>query len=376
MHLLIALYRYFDWGGLQLDARRIMDEALRRGHQVTVFCTQWDNPPEDIHVEKTAVRGMTNCARMRHFVEDWKRRLEVGDVDVSLAMNRVPEADFFFAGDVCMRAFYRRRRLWPLLRLLPRYHAVMAMERETITCPKTQILHISPMQKTDYIREYGVDASRFHLLPPGMDPACRRPDEEATAASIRQTLRRQLGLQDDQLLLIQVGSGLKAKGMDRTIAAVAALPPPLRNRCRLAIVGNAPAAKLRDIAKAHHMEHQLILPGARHDVPQWLLAADAMLHPAREEGAGSVLVEGIAAGIPVLCSAACGFAPYVQAAAGYVTDEPFRQEAFNAMSVKLLQNLSEATAQTRAYAKTQDFCRRAAVVVDVLERKHLQEMEL
>jgi UDP-glucose:(heptosyl)LPS alpha-1,3-glucosyltransferase len=53
----------------------------------------------------------------------------------------------------------------------------------------------------------------------------------------RRAFRREFALGDDDLLLVQIGSGFKTKGLDRSLKALAALPAELRARTRLIAIG-------------------------------------------------------------------------------------------------------------------------------------------
>ncbi len=51
MNILLALFKYFPQGGLQKDTLRFAQEAARRGHNVTIFCSSWQgDKPEGINV--------------------------------------------------------------------------------------------------------------------------------------------------------------------------------------------------------------------------------------------------------------------------------------------------------------------------------------
>jgi len=43
MRLAFIIYRYFPFGGLQLDFRRMLEEGIRRGHDITVLYAYWEN---------------------------------------------------------------------------------------------------------------------------------------------------------------------------------------------------------------------------------------------------------------------------------------------------------------------------------------------
>ena len=105
-------------------------------------------------------------------------------------------------------------------------------------------------------------------------------------------------------------------------------------------------------------------------MPELLQASDLMLHPARNEATGTVLLESIACGCPVLCSDACGFASYVRESGGLVLTEPF---SLQEMKEKILavtadpQNYQRLKKQVLDYAAHVDFNRRASAAVDNLE---------
>ena len=42
MKLAFAIFRYFPFGGLQLDFSRFLKEGIRRGHAVTVLYDRWE----------------------------------------------------------------------------------------------------------------------------------------------------------------------------------------------------------------------------------------------------------------------------------------------------------------------------------------------
>jgi UDP-glucose:(heptosyl)LPS alpha-1,3-glucosyltransferase len=164
-------------------------------------------------------------------------------------------------------------------------------------------------------------------LPPGISLDRRAPPN---AADIRAAFRAEFNLGTDELLLLQVGSGFKTKGLDRSLLALAALPPTLRARTRLIAIGQDNPAPFLAQARQLGITAQFdILPG-RDDIPRFLLGADLLLHPAYNENTGTVLLEALVAGLPVLTTATCGYAHYIQDAdSGRVIPLPFAQDALN-----------------------------------------------
>ncbi|OQY23500.1 MAG: hypothetical protein B6I37_05235 [Desulfobacteraceae bacterium 4572_35.2] len=59
------------------------------------------------------------------------------------------------------------------------------------------------------------------MLPPGIQKDRLAGDDYA---ELRATKRRELGLEDDEKMVLMVGSGFKTKGLDRSLQALASLP--------------------------------------------------------------------------------------------------------------------------------------------------------
>jgi len=99
-----------------------------------------------------------------------------------------------------------------------------------------------------------------------------------------------------------------------------------------------------------------LFPG-RDDIPRFLQGADLLLHPARHENTGTIIVEAIVAGLPVLTTATCGYAFHVEAAeAGRVVASPFRQSVLdNTLHEMLTSGMQdEWSANGIRYSQTQD----------------------
>ncbi|KIQ50533.1 glucosyltransferase I RfaG, partial [Citrobacter rodentium] len=143
-----------------------------------------------------------------------------------------------------------------------------------------------------------------------------------------------------------------------TAACCASLPEALRHNTLLYIVGQDKPRKFEALAEKLGVRSNVHFFSGRNDVAELMAAADLLLHPAYQEAAGIVLLEAIAAGLPVLTSAVCGFAHYiVDANCGVAIEEPWKQEALNDILRKALTQPSLRAAwaeNARHYADTQD----------------------
>ena len=374
MRFLLAIYKYNPFGGLQRDTLRLIQELNGRGHEVVVFTTAWNGPEPSAGTTLefvSASKLRSNHSNMLKFADAFRVRRERRDFDVSVAMSRIPGADFYFAADVCMKTYWSNLHSAFALRFNPRYAAYLRLERAVVAPPsRTNIACVAQAQMRDYAAAYGTEPDRMFLLPPGMDPACRRPPE-AEAETIREETRRaNLARPADTVVLI-VSNSIYNKGTDRAIAAVGALPEERKKNICLWLVGKLPENEMRKALDDAGLAGQAVLFGQTDGVRDFMLGADLFLHPARNESAGSALIEALAAGLPVLTTDICGFAPFVQNATGTVLESPFKQDELVKMLSDMLPRLDELKKRTLAYAEKEDFCSRARVLADSLEKaKH------
>jgi len=258
-----------------------------------------------------------------------------------VGFNKMPGLDVYYAADGCYEA--RVTELYGnLYRLGGRYRHFSEYESAVFgTHSSTEILMISQLQIPIFQKFYGTPDQRLHMLPPGIARDRIAPDN---ADEIRREFRREFNIADDEQLLLMVGSGFKTKGVDRCVESWAQLPAELRKKTRLFVIGQDNPRAIKRQVKNLGLEAQFEIFSGRDDVPRFLLGADLLVHPARHENTGTVLVEALVAGLPVLVTDVCGYAHYIEKAGmGQVIPSPFSASALT----QELQKLLNTSAETR-----------------------------
>lgn len=309
MQLAFALFNYFPYGGLERDMLAMARLCRARGHNVVIYTGSWQGErPEGLDVIELPARGLTNHARNTDFALRLRERLRAEPATIVVGFNKMPGLDFYYAADVCFAAkAYEERGLF--YRLTPRCRHFLALERAVFGSDRsTQILMISQAQIGVYQRYYGTQLQRLHMLPPAIRRERVMPDDYA---ALRPQLRARYGLAADDYLLLLVGSDFKRKGLDRAIEALALLPPALRGHVQLWVAGQDKEQAFLQLAQRVGVADRVRILGGRDDISELLWAADALLHPAYSENTGTVLLEGMVAGLPVIASAVCGYAHYI-----------------------------------------------------------------
>ena len=367
MKIALALFRYFAFGGLQLDTMRIADELLARGHEVTLFVgSGGEEVPARplLTVETLPLARWSNHARAAEFARAFHARAD-GRFDVTLAMNRIPGCDFYFAADDCIVDEFLLKHSRLTVAFLPRYRVFAKIEREIFRPgAQTRILYIAERQKTAYLSRYGTEEARFFLLPPGIPEKYRHVRRDAAAAA---EVRREFGIAPDGFLLIFVGSDFRRKGLDRAVRMLARLSAEERRRVRLLAVGAGRPEQILPLVRQYGLADNVIFTGGRNDTEKLLPAADLMVLLSYSEATGTVIAESLACGTPVLCSANCGFSTLARDAGSEVVPEPWSDDAALELFRKMRDRIGEYRAKAEAYADRTDLFRRAAVAADLLE---------
>ena len=328
MKLAFVVSLWFPFGGMQRAMLRIAQACVAAGHQVDVYTGEWRGErPEGIGVYELDTRAASNHASNDLLGSAFADAVKGMGYDCRVGFTKIPGLDVYYAADPCYAA--RAAETKPFYyRWWTRYRSLLRQERAVFGRGKsTELMLIAHQEKQKFIDFYGTEAERFHLLPPGID---RDRLLKGAHAQDRARLRAEFGLDDNRRVLLCVGSRFRTKGVDRVIEAMASLTLPLRSECHLLVVGDGKPAPLQRLAERLGVGAQVSFTGTREDVPAFYRAADYLVHAARSENTGTVLIEAMICGLPVLATGNCGFAFHVQAAdAGLVLPEPFRQSELN-----------------------------------------------
>jgi glycosyltransferase involved in cell wall biosynthesis len=151
---------------------------------------------------------------------------------------------------------------------------------------------VSPAVRERLIR-WGVRAGKITIIPNGVDFDSLRYDEEAG-----ERVRAELGLSPTDYVIGVLGRLDPNKRYDLVIRAAASLLTP---SCKLLLVGDGEErVGLEELVQAHGLEDRVVFAGERQDVRAVLSAMDLFVLSSAEETFGLVVLEALAAGLPVL----------------------------------------------------------------------------
>jgi len=319
----LAIQRLVPAGGLEQHALRLAEALATRGAEVALVTTQTPaTAPAFAALRPVAARGRTNHGRLEAFAVDASREAAAWRSDLAVAFHAIPGFDALFLADPS-RARPRGLRGW-----LPRYRAFARLERAALGPEGARLaLTLSSVQRDAFARNHPASPARIELLPPTVDR--RRAGSAARPAGSASAARRALGMAEAGPVWLWIGLQPRTKGLDRTLAALAQSP-----EARLLVAGLSPEGKAgadaRRLAARLGVEARVAWLGFTGEaaLADAFAAADMLVHPSRADVTGTVILEAMASGLPVITTAACGYAEHVRAAdAGAVLPEPFEAKA-------------------------------------------------
>jgi glycosyltransferase involved in cell wall biosynthesis len=164
---------------------------------------------------------------------------------------------------------------------------------------------------------FGAQPADVHLIHHGVDLA-----RHAAAEPDRPQIRRELGLADDQVLVLSSGRFKDRKNQKLLIRAFAAASPTLTAGAVILLAGSTSSAsaayltELLDECAAFGIADRVIVRKdlSYDDMASYNAAADIAAIPSREEGLGFAVLEAMASGVAVLTAAVPGISEIVAGA--------------------------------------------------------------
>ncbi len=184
---------------------------------------------------------------------------------------------------------------------------------------------INTLNKNDLLLAVSEATRNFHVGN-GVDPLKTRVAYNGVDTNVfapdlyPRKLRKELGVPDDTMLALTVGQIGLRKGLDVLVRAIKLVAPKLEH-LHFLIVGERSSSKAETIEYERELHESLAEAeltnrvhwlGYRTDIPQLMNEADLLVHAAKQEPLGRVLLESAAAGLPMVATEVGGTSEIVQ----------------------------------------------------------------
>ena len=184
----------------------------------------------------------------------------------------------------------------------------------------------------------GFDKSRIMLIPNGVDLSQFAGRESHLPLMDRR--RDDLALPADKKIIVQVANMVPDKDFETLLKAIRLLRDN-RSDFHLVLIGRGVDSKqMRDSVSQLNLTEQITLAGVRDDVPEILTSADMLILSSKQESFGLCVLEGMAAGLPVIVSDLPALAELVEHGKEGFRVPPADSDALAAAIARLLDDAS------------------------------------
>lgn len=254
----------------------------------------------------------TASGHTRHtaFARDTARLVPVADYDVVHGFGRTFAQDLLRVGGGCHEEYLRRTRgrppgpLWLLFH--PKDRAQIRLEHEVFRrrCWR-RLVCISRRVAEEVHRIHGIPLAECRVIHNGTDVGKFHPRHRTPGTG--------------PVRILFVGSGFERKGLEQAIDALALV----RGDWRFRVVGKGSARRYAARAARLGIGDRVEFAGPQGDMPRQYGDADLVLFPTLYDAFGTVTLEGMATGLPVIVSRQAGSSEaVVHGTDGLIVEDP------------------------------------------------------
>lgn len=310
MKIALAHKRLDLRGGTERDFYRTAEGLRDLGHEVHLFCAEFDiPPPQGTFIHRVPVVALGRTARLLSFAVLAPRAILPYRCDVVIGFGRMIRQDVVRSEGGSHRVFLEKmkrgegrwRRLWHEVSV---YHrSVLAVERRQFRSGNyKKILAISEEVRRELTTTYNVPQEKIAVIHSGVDQERFHPGKRNES---RERIRKEWGIPAAAPVALFVGNGFQRKGLDRLLRA---WESPALAGVYLLVVGED-AGRNRYVAWAKRVApERIVFAGRQAAVEDYYGAADILVLPAFQEAFGNVILEALASGLPVVTSPTVGAA--------------------------------------------------------------------
>jgi UDP-glucose:(heptosyl)LPS alpha-1,3-glucosyltransferase len=307
----IALVMYhFDEskGGMEAYVANLSRQLIGHGHEVHVYTGNRRTAVSGIVFHDVPVTSFWSPLRDVTFAANSARMLQKESYDVIHGFTRTYYQDVFRIAGGCHAEYLRQTHQWAhstwgkaLMDLNPRNRTIIALERKTFRKGNyVRLTANSQITKQEIVDEFGVPPEDITVIYNPVDAERFAPER---IQPYRDATRERLGIKADEIGILFVGIGWARKGLRYLIEALASLKS---DQLKLIVVGSGDMKTFSRMAKAAGVGDRVLFPGRTSKVEEYYAGADIFALPTLHDAFPNVVMEAMAASLPVICSRFAG----------------------------------------------------------------------
>ncbi|MEN2986546.1 MAG: glycosyltransferase family 4 protein [Thermodesulfovibrionaceae bacterium] len=324
MKIAIVRKKYTFHGGAESYINELIKFLISQGHEVLIYSINWQKPQEQslpITFKKIPVLSFNSFFRdltfavFGYFILKKERK----NIDIIQSHDKFLIQDLYRAGDGChiqwLKERWKRVGIFKKLSIAmnPYHWLILALEKAIFKGKRyKKIIAISELVRNNIINNYKVNPDDIIVIYNCID--YNRFASQNKPIN-RKEIRESFGIDENDFVVLFVGSGFERKGVKYLIEAAEKVKYPLT----VLIVGKGDSKKYKKYIK----RQKIVFCGPQRKIEKFYSASDLFVFPTIYEPFGLVVLEAMAAGLPVITTKLSGASEIIlNGENGFVVDRP------------------------------------------------------
>ncbi len=305
----VVIPKYGLLGGAEQFAAELTDRLISTtGFDFHVYANRWEKSAKPVTFEKVPIISFPKFLTTPSFAYFAGRSIERSNFSLVHSHERIFGADIFTLHGIPHRYWVHhiRRKRMSLYDL-----ATAWVEKKLVyagNCKK--FIAVSSLTKDIFLQEYSIAPELVEIIHPGVD---LNDFVKQDKASVRQSIRRELGINSVDPVILFASMNFEIKGLDNIMFSLARLKAQNR-RFKLIVAGKGNIKKYTRLAQETKIIEDVVFTGPvkKEKLIKMYLAGDFYIMLSKFDTFGMVVLEAMAAGLPAIISGNVGAKDLVQ----------------------------------------------------------------
>ena len=304
MKIAVVIPKYGLVGGAETFVFEVCERlAVRENFEIHVFANKWRSGQGSITFHKVPVIRFPRYLGPVSFAYFANKLIRRQGFDLIHSHERIFEMNIFTFHGIPHTTWVKKIRRRPLT-LFDRSTAWV--EQKGFGNKNLQmVMPVSSLVQQELLKQYDFLKNKILINPPGVN---LERFSVLDPRKCRQDMLFRYGWSQKDIVVLFVSMNFELKGLDlvlRGMAAVSGLENKDSN-LKLLVVGKGDDKRFKRLTREMGISDQVIFVGVTREVEKYYMAADIFAMPSRFDTFGLVVLEAMAAGLPVIISKSVG----------------------------------------------------------------------
>ena len=317
MKVAIIRRRIHSYGGVEGYSLRLIRGLKEKGVEVGVLAEGYE-PEQGVRFYPIKRNSFSFSPGPLLFNQRCQEIIEREGFDLVHSLERTWPQDIYRAGEGCHAEFMKTLSLKD--RLKPKHLLTLYMEKKTFLS-SPYIMANSERVKKEIIRHYGIPEDHLVVIYTGVDIYRFNPEK---ISILRPEARKRMGLKEEELVILFIGSGFKRKGLKLLLRALAKIDS---TPFKLLVAGKGRISYYSSLANSLGLGEKVKFLGLVKEVDALYAAADFLVLPSLYEPFSNTCLEAMAGGVPALTTRGNGVSEILKnGLEDLIIEDPFDRE--------------------------------------------------